>query len=889
MVILTEKFKFIKDDVFLCPCVDTETGEQWVEIQKLDMETGEVEFGDSINCIHTAITNISVEEYDDYIDDDEFQEDLFEKTLNIRSSEDLEVINLNPEEKFFALKSWAAGIAEAGYESFKLQMEIDNALNLAYPMTNLLLKFMIRVDPKFLKIFLSKIDRECRYNGERHNPSYIANLLKIFQIMEENGDFHYNYDDYDDYDDFYDEEQNDDTEHDFFSIMMEYDAFRSKFVKFRGHIIFIKKEKLSEEIFDSPNSFLHDSFKKQLYTLDLSEEKISNLKISDSSYLTDHKISDINEIKGLQYAVDLERLILIGNNIEEIKNLENLHSLQELYLNDNNISEIKGLDNLYDLKILNLKSNNIREITGLDKLTNLKYLSLYRNQITEIAGLDKLINLEFLAIISNQISEISGLDKLTNLKDLYLNSNQISEINGLDKLTNIKDLYLNSNQISEISGLDNLPNLQNLLLNNNQISEITGLNKLTNLQNLDLNNNKISEITGLDKLTNLQNLSLSRNIISEITGLDKLTNLQNLSLTSNQISEKTGLDKLTNLENFYMGSLQISEIKKYMKTGKISRCLECGFPLNHDEIIMFLNEKDVNCSSCGYLIRYFERGTTGREINMMKQVNKDIEEALESSRILLDDTDEDLLETINEAQEILEKSQELFKKGKGSFQERTGKAIIKADIARAKVFMAIDQAKNRKKRKEYHGDSLYLEEYETMMALENILGRKIPRFDPSVDDPEMYDDLDEFYNSISNPKWGLIFDDFGFGYTSNEGQVIHLKVEKLSYIPENIGNFHNLLLLSLENSNLRTIPESFSFLQKLQLLNLNGSDLMSIPPVLFKLNSIKILWISDTDLIKDIVSHHPKIQERDIKFLQSISDIGEASEYVRDWFVKKKN
>jgi hypothetical protein len=192
MVVLTEKFKFIRDDVFLCPHVDTETGRQWVEIQKINLETGEIEFEDSIDCIHTAITNISIQEYDEYIDNDDFQKDLIEKTLEIRSIENLEEINLNPEEKFFALKSWTAGIAEAGDDSFKLQMEIDNALDLAYPMTNLLLGFMIRVDPEFIEGFLSKMDEECRYNGERHNPSYLANLMKIFDIITEHGHFEFN-------------------------------------------------------------------------------------------------------------------------------------------------------------------------------------------------------------------------------------------------------------------------------------------------------------------------------------------------------------------------------------------------------------------------------------------------------------------------------------------------------------------------------------------------------------------------------------------------------------------------------------------------------------------------------------------------------------------------
>ena len=153
MVILTEKFKFIKDNIFLCPFVDTDTGKQQFILQKINSKTKEVEFEDSIDCIHTEI-------------------------------------NSSLKEKFFVLKSRTARIAEAGYESFKFQTEIDNVLDLAYPMTNLLLKFMLRVDPVFLETFLTKLDNDCRYIREKNNPSYrlpipnyIAEVLNVFKIV----------------------------------------------------------------------------------------------------------------------------------------------------------------------------------------------------------------------------------------------------------------------------------------------------------------------------------------------------------------------------------------------------------------------------------------------------------------------------------------------------------------------------------------------------------------------------------------------------------------------------------------------------------------------------------------------------------------------------------
>ena len=184
---MTENFKFIRDDVFLCPWVDTITGKQKLILKKINLETNEVEFEDSIDCIHTAITDISVEEYYEYMNNDDFQEDLIEKSLEIRSSEGLKEIKLNPKEKFQALKSWAIGIAEAGRDAFRIQSEIDTSANLAYPMAGFLIRFMTQVDSNFTFEYLSKIEKESVYEGEQHGPYMLANLIPIMGSLM--GDF----------------------------------------------------------------------------------------------------------------------------------------------------------------------------------------------------------------------------------------------------------------------------------------------------------------------------------------------------------------------------------------------------------------------------------------------------------------------------------------------------------------------------------------------------------------------------------------------------------------------------------------------------------------------------------------------------------------------------
>ena len=111
MTILTEKYRFIRDDVFLCPQINTETGKQTLKIQKINIKTGKIEFKDQIDCIHTVVNKISTEEYEQFQIDEDFQKELIDKSIQLRSGEELNdsgISYLDPEEKFKALKSWTA-------------------------------------------------------------------------------------------------------------------------------------------------------------------------------------------------------------------------------------------------------------------------------------------------------------------------------------------------------------------------------------------------------------------------------------------------------------------------------------------------------------------------------------------------------------------------------------------------------------------------------------------------------------------------------------------------------------------------------------------------------------------------------------------------------------
>ncbi|MHA1729276.1 MAG: hypothetical protein ACTSWY_11165, partial [Promethearchaeota archaeon] len=175
---LTEKYRFIRNDVFLCPYLDKKTNRPKLKIQKINPKTGDVELEDQIYCIHTAVTDVSPEEFNRYQEDLDYAEKFDNKTLKIRSSEGLNLkkINLTAEDRLFALRSWVQGIAEAGMDAFKLQGEIDRVANLQYPILDFLMRFLIKADPEsdFIFDYLQKIEKECVFEGERHDVSMIA-------------------------------------------------------------------------------------------------------------------------------------------------------------------------------------------------------------------------------------------------------------------------------------------------------------------------------------------------------------------------------------------------------------------------------------------------------------------------------------------------------------------------------------------------------------------------------------------------------------------------------------------------------------------------------------------------------------------------------------------
>ncbi|MBD3350010.1 MAG: hypothetical protein GF364_00810, partial [Candidatus Lokiarchaeota archaeon] len=175
--ILFKRFPFLNDNIFLCAWVNKETGREKLIMQYINPETDWIMLEEKITCIHTAICDISANK----LQSNANSEDFYSNILELRSSEHLEEINLSAEEKFKALKSWVAGIAEAGLEAIHIQSQIESYARLMYPLADKILKFLVKIDPIWIFEIINKIERNCIYEGVKYDSYIIVNLIPLLK------------------------------------------------------------------------------------------------------------------------------------------------------------------------------------------------------------------------------------------------------------------------------------------------------------------------------------------------------------------------------------------------------------------------------------------------------------------------------------------------------------------------------------------------------------------------------------------------------------------------------------------------------------------------------------------------------------------------------------
>ena len=248
-------------------------------------------------------------------------------------------------------------------------------------------------------------------------------------------------------------------------------------------------------------------------------------------------IASIFPDSGLAAAmVDLFRtqdpLVTVNTTITQV----HLNAVQSFPANGRNIQNLQGMQFLNNLQRVNLSANRISNLGPLSNLRNLEVLALEDNHISDLGPLSRLSNLEFLYLDENNIRNLQALSGLTSLVELGLNDNHIENLAPLSGLRNLRVLELDENIIENLRPISGLTRLETLGLMVNHISDIQPLSGLTNLEWLDLDVNFIRSVEPLRNLTRLELLGLDHNFLRDLRPLNGMQRLEVLDVGFQRIS-----------------------------------------------------------------------------------------------------------------------------------------------------------------------------------------------------------------------------------------------------------------------------------------------------------------------------------------------------------------
>ena len=286
----------------------------------------------------------------------------------------------------------------------------------------------------------------------------------------------------------------------------------------------------------------------------------SEMATLQSLYLSGSSDYQVQQLAGIEHAVNIESLQLPGHAISDLDPLADLTALTRLWLYGNAITDVVPLANLTALTWLGLSNNQIADVAPLSDLTALTHLDLNGNEIADVAPLSGLTALTALGLGYNKVADVTPLAGLTALsRSLFLSGNQIADVAPLAGLTALTRLFLGGNQIADVAPLSGLTALTRLELYGNDV-DVAPLAGLTALTWLDLAASEIADVAPLSGLTALTWLDLSGNDVADVAPLSGLTALTSLELSGNEIADVAPLSGLTALTSLGLGYNQIADV-----------------------------------------------------------------------------------------------------------------------------------------------------------------------------------------------------------------------------------------------------------------------------------------------------------------------------------------
>lgn len=151
--------------------------------------------------------------------------------------------------------------------------------------------------------------------------------------------------------------------------------------------------------------------------------------------------------------------------------------VSERTLENSNIANLEGLQYFVNLVSANISENNIADLAPIADLHKLQYLDLSKNQnITSVEPLARIPKLKKLQFGMNKVTDFSALVAAPMLEELEINSivGGVLNMSSLSGLTKLKVLNLNGNNLKSDSfgPIKNLPQLSKITIGGNFVVDL---------------------------------------------------------------------------------------------------------------------------------------------------------------------------------------------------------------------------------------------------------------------------------------------------------------------------------------------------------------------------------------------------------------------------------
>ena len=307
---------------------------------------------------------------------------------------------------------------------------------------------------------------------------------------------------------------------------------------------------------------------QKLINSTLNRQEDTAITVGDMEGLTSLTINgttDVEDIDGIQYAVNLRSLYMSGN-IQNVNKIAGLTKLTRLTVSSNDfMTDIAQLGSKPVLEELDL--DDCEKLTSLEGLTKENYPALqelYCARCKALSDISELSNQEILTLKtvdfgdSASIADITPLMGYSALEELDIEKVKITEENRngyrntIRSLTNLTTLYMPYCEITDedTEMFSALTNLKTLVLNMNELTNTAFCDQLPeDIEVLGLHGNDIDNMENLGRLTNLTILGLGNNNVTDFSFIPELP-----SLNKGGIRHAEGEEDYPARETYFCGS-----------------------------------------------------------------------------------------------------------------------------------------------------------------------------------------------------------------------------------------------------------------------------------------------------------------------------------------------